>query len=75
MACCLSAKSRVTNNNREKRREVFGRDEPAVHMCGVGWCGVERNKEKMKERRNILQEKARPCSALADEYLLESTKD
>lgn len=44
-------------------------------MCGVGWCGVERNKEKMKERRNILQEKARPCSALADEYLLESTKD
>lgn len=31
--------------------------------------------EKKKERHIILQEKARPCRALADEYLLESTKD
>lgn len=29
----------------------------------------------MKARSNILQEKARPCRELADEYLLESTKD
>lgn len=39
----------------------------------VAWNQTK--KEKMKERQNILQEKARPCSALADEYLLESTKD
>ena len=32
-------------------------------------------KEKMEERDNILQENARPCRELADEYLLESTKD
>lgn len=35
-----------------------------------------KNGDKLNERGvNILQEKARPCSALADEYLLESTKD
>lgn len=28
-----------------------------------------------KETVNILQEKARPCRELFDEYLLESTKD
>lgn len=40
---------------------------------------MERNRaiaeKKKEERGNILQEKARPCRELADEYLLESTKD
>lgn len=44
-------------------------------MSGVGQCGIERNRETEREALNILQEKARPCRALADEYLLESTKD
>ena len=36
----------------------------------------EREEKRKKEKRdNVLQEKARPCRALADEYLLESTKD
>lgn len=35
----------------------------------------EREREKKRRGCDILQEKARPCSALADEYLLESTKD
>lgn len=44
-------------------------------MSGVGQCGIERNRKNEREASNILQEKARPCRALADEYLLESTKD
>lgn len=41
---------------------------------GIAWSGKKIDK-KLKERGNILQEKARPCRELADEYLLESTKD
>lgn len=43
--------------------------------CGIAWSGKKIEIKKMKERDNILQEKARPCRELADEYLLESTKD
>lgn len=39
----------------------------------MGW--IETEKKTMKEKDYILQEKARPCRELADEYLLESTKD
>lgn len=36
---------------------------------GTAW------KETRQEKTNVLQEKARPCRELFDEYLLESTKD
>lgn len=32
-------------------------------------------RETEEEEINVLQEKARPCRELFDEYLLESTKD
>ena len=35
----------------------------------------KRKRERETDRDNILQEKARPWRELADEYLLESTKD
>lgn len=70
----LSDKSRVTNKN---RNEKAGQDELAfANERRVGAeCRERREKEQAKERGNILQEKARPCRELADEYLLESTKD
>lgn len=77
VACCLSDKSRVTNKNRNEKAEQ-GRVMPSFAKMsgGIVWSGKNtEKKEKTKERDNILQEKASPCRELADEYLLESTKD
>lgn len=71
-----SDKSAVTNKNRNKKAEGWvGQGRMSWGSTRAAWDKMK-NGEKLNERGiNILQEKARPCNALADEYLLESTKD
>lgn len=77
MTCRLSHKSAVANKNRNKKAEGRARqDKTGGGGDTRGAWDQMKNGEKLNEGGiNILQEKARPCSALADEYLLESTKD